>query len=78
MGRIIFICCFILSPSFSARADADTTFHLTVERNIPGTYTNFYTDNLGNSEDPEIFPLTLLLILILFSNLLNAIILIIY
>jgi len=48
MERIIFICCFILSSSFSARADADTTFHLTVERNIPGTYTNFYTDNLGN------------------------------
>jgi len=48
MGRIIFICCFFFFLSFSAEANADTTLHLNLEKNIPGNYTNFYTDNLGN------------------------------
>ena len=48
MGRIIFICCFIFSLSFSAKANADTTLRLVNEKMIPGDYTNFYTDNLGN------------------------------
>jgi hypothetical protein len=48
MGRLIFICCFIFSFTFSASANADTTLHLINEKNIPGTYTNFYIDNLGN------------------------------
>jgi len=48
MGRIIFICCFIFSLSFSAKADADTTLRLVNEKMIPGDYTNFYADNLGN------------------------------
>lgn len=46
MGRIIFICCFVFILS-SAKANADTTLHLAVEKIIPGNYTNFYTDNLG-------------------------------
>src|SRR4051812_27443343 len=48
MGRIIFICCFIFYLSFSAKASADTTLHLVIEKNIPGVYSNFYTDNFGN------------------------------
>lgn len=48
MGRIIFICCCIFILSFSAKANADTTLHLTLEKNIPGSYANFYADNLGN------------------------------
>jgi len=46
MGRIIFICCFVFIAS-SAKAGADTTLHLVAEKNIPGNYTTFYTDNLG-------------------------------
>jgi len=37
---------FIIQPSFAA--GNDTTLHLTKEKNISGSYTNFYTDNLGN------------------------------
>jgi hypothetical protein len=48
MGRVIFICCYFFASSFSAKANADTTLHVVNEKNIPGSYTNFYTDNLGN------------------------------
>src|SRR5215831_2353906 len=47
MGRIIFICCFIF-PFLPAKANSDTTLHLVNEKTIAGSYTNFYTDNLGN------------------------------
>jgi hypothetical protein len=48
MGRIIFICAFVFLFVFAAIANPDTTLHLINNKVIPGDYTNFYADNLGN------------------------------
>src|SRR5215831_3860653 len=48
MERIISIFVFICSFSVASQAEGDTTLHLAFDKAIPGSYTNFYTDNLGN------------------------------
>jgi hypothetical protein len=48
MGRIISIISFFFSYAITAFATFDTTLQLTYQKTIPGNYSNFYTDNLGN------------------------------
>src|SRR2546425_4309638 len=48
MERIIFICFYIFCTIQVANAGSDSTLHLQLKKTIPGNYTNFYTDNLGN------------------------------
>ncbi len=50
MGRLrsIYICCFILIRAITVFAFSDTTLLLLPEKKIPGSYTNFYVDNLNN------------------------------
>ena len=47
MGRIIITFCLLLI-TFCARTQSDSSFHLKQEKFIPGSFKNFYTDNLGN------------------------------
>ena len=47
MGRIIFV--WLLSFAFTTvLANSDTMLHVVLQKEIPGEYTNFYTDNLGD------------------------------
>lgn len=48
MGRIIVIFFLITCHVFNANAAGDTVLQLRQEKMIPGAYTAFYTDNLGN------------------------------
>ena len=49
MGRTVIICLlFVVVVSTVAHADNDTTLHLVNQKQIRGSYTNFYTDNFSN------------------------------
>ena len=49
MGKLIRICCLLLCAwHYHALAAADTTLQLQLEKKVPGTFTNFFADNLGN------------------------------
>lgn len=50
MGRIKFyiILCFYILCSFKLHAFSDSILHVALQKNIAGSFRNFYADNLGN------------------------------
>ncbi len=46
MGRLIFV--LMLFISLHSFAGGDTTLQLQLNKILPGSYSNFYTDNLQN------------------------------